>query len=91
MSTEVHEAPDVRATRLSVLVSESEAAEIAQRAEAAGLSMSAFLRNQALGLGGKAEEDEALRCVDALIDKMTQDVDAAIAEVGASVARMARR
>ena len=53
--------PAVRATRLTVLVSAAEAAEIARRAEDAGLSVSAYLRARALGpaAAGRAAEDRA--------------------------------
>ena len=53
--------PAVRATRLTVLVSAAEAAEIARRAEEAGLSVSAYLRARALGpaAAGRAAEDRA--------------------------------
>ncbi|MBV8457587.1 MAG: hypothetical protein JO122_13340 [Acetobacteraceae bacterium] len=91
MSTTVHEAPNARTTRLSVLVSAPEAAEIARRAEAAGLSVSAFLREQALGLANRREDAEALRRVDDLIDRMTRDVDEAIEQVTATLARLDRR
>ena len=53
--------PAVRATRLTVLVSAAEAAEIARRAEDAGLSVSAYLRARALGpaAAGRAAEGRA--------------------------------
>ena len=53
--------PAVRATRLTVLVSAAEAAEIARRAEEAGLSVSAYLRARALGPAteGRATEGRA--------------------------------
>jgi hypothetical protein len=77
----------VRTTSSSVLVNAPEAAEIARRAAAAGLSVSAFLRERALGLADKREEAEALRWVDELIDQMTRDVDETIEQVSATLAR----
>ena len=91
MSAAVQEALGVRTTRLSVLVSGAEAEAITQRAQAAGLSVSGFLREQALGLGAAPAEEAALRQVDELIDRMTRDLDGAIKQVKATLARLDRK
>jgi Mobilization protein NikA len=88
MSTALHEPPSVRTTRLSALVSAEEAEVIARRAAAAGLSVSAYLRAQALGQTGTAEDDALLQRVDDLIARMEGDLDAAIAQMGATLARL---
>jgi hypothetical protein len=77
-----------RATRLSVLVSGSEAVEISRRAEAAGLSVSACLRAQGLGTGVSSHEAEAMKIFDGLLDEMAARADAANAGVVASLQRM---
>jgi len=79
-----------RTTRLTALVSEAEAALIAMQAEAAELSVSAYLRERALGASAKADptETEALRQVDALVARMETDLDQAIAALSAAIARM---
>jgi len=79
-----------RTTRLTSLVSEAEAALIANRAEAAGLSVSAYLRDGALCASVKADtgETQALRQVDALIARMEADLDQAIAALSATIARI---
>ena len=79
----------VRVNRLTTLVSASENEIIARKAEAAGLSVSAYLRALALGSGADADKDTALRQVDLLIDRMERDLDSAIAELAAVLARMA--
>ncbi len=56
---------------------------IAKRAEAAGQSVSAYLRDRALG-----EDVEALRKIDSIIEQMEVALDSANAEVIASMARM---
>ena len=68
-------------SRLTALVSEDEAAAIAERAAAAGLSVSAFLRERAL------DQESAAR-FDQLLDRMEADLDAATAAVDAALARM---
>lgn len=89
MSVPLHKpAPDIRTTRLSVMVSPGEAGQIAGAAEAAGLSVSAFLRGRALGVTSKDAEAAALRQIDALIDRMTGDLDAAIAQLSEVLARL---
>jgi hypothetical protein len=80
-----------RAIRLSVLVSGSEAVEISRRAEEAGLSVSAYLRAQALGTGVSGNEAEAMNIFDRLIDEMTARIDEANAGVMASLQRMDAR
>jgi hypothetical protein len=78
-----------RTTRLSALVSEAEAAQITRQAEAAGLSVSAYLRDRALGASAEpADEAVALRQVDALVARMEADLDGAIATVSATIARI---
>lgn len=91
MSTAIHEPAGARATRLSVLVSDAEAEQITKQAQASGLSVSAFLRERALGLKGSREEEEALRQVDALIDKMAGNVESAIGQVASTFARLTNR
>jgi len=86
MSIALQKADGARATRLSVLVSDSEAAEISRCAAEAGLSVSAFLRAQALGTG--RGEAEAMMVFDRLLDELTARVDAANAGLAASLARM---
>lgn len=86
MGTTIHEPTAARATRLSVLVSDVEAAQITQQAEASGLSVSAFLRERGLGRKNPSEE-EAMHQVDALIDKMTGDVESAITQVATTLSR----
>ena len=85
--------PAVRATRLTVLVSAAEAAEIARRAEEAGLSVSAYLRARALGPAaagraaeGTGEQAVALRHFDALLGRMEADLDGALTALAASLA-----
>jgi len=79
---------DARNNRLTALVSDSENEIIAKKAEAAGLSVSAYLRVQALGPEADLTSDAALRQVDLLIDRMESDLDSAIAELLAAMARM---
>ncbi len=77
-----------RGTRLTTLVSEAEHREIADKAAAAGQSVSAYLRDLALGSDGRTDERAALRQVDILIDRMERDLDSAIAELAATMARI---
>jgi len=77
-----------RTTRLTALVSEAEAAQVTRQAAAAGLSVSAYLRDRALGVSADAGENAALRQMDAFIDRIEADLDSAIAEVSATIARM---
>ena len=79
-----------RTTRLTALVSVAEAELIAKRAEAAGLSVSAYLRDRALDLSGDADtsDTEALRQVDFLVARMEADLDRATTVLAASLARM---
>jgi len=77
-----------RETRLTALVSAPEAERITRQAAAAGLSVSAYLRDRALGLSAQPDETAALRQVDALIDRMEADLDRAVAELAATMARM---
>ncbi len=88
MSTALQDAGAARTTRLSVLVSTSEAEEISRRAGEAGLSVSAYLRAQALGTGVSENEAEAMMIFDRLLDEMTVRVDAANAGLLASLSRM---
>jgi hypothetical protein len=78
----------VRGNRLTTLVSDSENEAISKKAEAAGLSVSAYLRDLALGSSGDAGDEAALRQVDRLIDRMESDLDSAISELSAALARM---
>ena len=72
-----------RVTRLTALVSEDESATIAQRAETAGLSVSAYLRDRALG-----EDLDALSKIDSIIEQMEVALDSANAEVAAVMSRL---
>jgi hypothetical protein len=81
--------PDLtRETRLTALVSAPEAERITRQAAAAGQSVSAYLRDRALGLSAQPDEAAALRQVDALIERMEADLDHAVAELAATMARM---
>jgi hypothetical protein len=77
-----------RDTRLTALVSAPEAEQIARRASEAGLSVSAYLRDRALGLSAEPDEAAALRQIDALIDRMEADMDRAVADLAATLVRM---
>lgn len=77
-----------RDARLTALVSAPEAQRSTRHAAAAGLSVSAYLRDRALGLPDQPEEAAALREMDALIDRMEADLDRAVAELAAAMARM---
>lgn len=72
-----------RVTRLTALVSDEEGAVIAKRAEAAGQSVSAYLRDRALG-----EDLDALSKIDSIIEQMEVALDSANAEVTAIMARL---
>jgi Mobilization protein NikA len=91
MSVAMMPAAAGRTIRLTALVSEAEAAEIARRAGAEGLSVSAYLRARALGGAGETEEDAALRQVDALIGRMEADIDGAIEVLARTNARLKAR
>ena len=88
MTVAVLPADVARDTRLTALVSAPEAERIARLAAAAGLSVSAYLRDRALGLSAQPDEAAALRQVDALIERMEADLDRAVAELAATMARM---
>lgn len=75
--------PQPRSTRLTALVSEAENAKIAARAETAGLSVSAYLRERALG-----DDQDALNKVDQIIAQMEAALDGATAELAAVLARL---
>jgi hypothetical protein len=77
-----------RTTRLTALVSETEAERIARQAAASGLSVSAYLRDRALGVSSDAADAAALRQVDALIERMEIEIDSAVAALSATIARM---
>jgi hypothetical protein len=79
---------DVRANRLTTLVSNAENEIITKKAEAAGLSVSAFLRDLAVGSLADMRDEAALRQVDAMIDRMEGDLDSAIEELSATLARL---
>ena len=78
-----------RTVRLTALVSAAEAAEVAKLAAAVGMSVSAYLRERALG-GGRSDtgEQAAMRQVDAAIDRMEADLDSAIAVLSGTIARI---
>jgi hypothetical protein len=88
MTVAVLPAEIARDTRLTALVTAPEAERIARQAAAAGLSVSAYLRDRALGLSAQPDEAAALRQMDALIDRMEADLDHAIAELAATIGRM---
>jgi len=88
MSVALRDTIGPRATRLSVLVSEAEAAEVARRAAAAELSVSAYLRAQALGAPAPPEERQALAVFDRVLDELVGRVDAANQALGAALARL---
>jgi hypothetical protein len=88
MSALVNDPLQSRTTRMSALVSDFEAAEITRRANAAGLSVSAYLRERALKQSESAEDVDALRQVDRMIDKMTSDVDKTIGVLATTLQRM---
>jgi hypothetical protein len=77
-----------RTKRLTTLVTESEGNIIERLAQTAGLSVSAYLREKALGRMGDGDEDYALAEIDRLIEKIEADLDGAIATVNAVVARL---
>jgi hypothetical protein len=89
MSLAVQDTIGPRATRISVLVSTPEAEEISARAEAAGLSVSAYLRAQALGAIPSGDEQEALKIFDRVIDDITTRIDQANASLEAALTRLA--
>ena len=75
--------PQSRATRLTALVSDAESAKISAKAEAAGLSVSAYLRERALG-----DDQDALNKVDQIIAQMEAALDGATIELAAVLARL---
>jgi hypothetical protein len=87
MSVALHEAVGPRTTRLSVLVSTQEAEEIAALAKAADLSVSAYLRAQALTPAVRSEDD-ALAIFDQVIDTITTRLDAANTSLEAALSRL---
>ena len=76
-------------SRLTALVSDAESTLIAKKAEAAGLSVSAYLRASALGPETSSDDETALRQIDLPIAHMASDLDGAVAEVNAALSRMA--
>lgn len=91
MSVALTSAEPTRTTRLTALVSGPEAERIAGNAAAAGLSVSAYLRDRALGQSDKSDqgaEVAALRQLDALIERMETDLDSAISVLSATIARI---
>lgn len=89
MSVALTSAEPTRTTRLTALVSGPEAERIARHAAAAGLSVSAYLRDRALGRSGDhAAEAAALRQLDTLIERMETDLDSAISVLSATIARI---
>lgn len=75
--------PQSRGTRLTALVSDAENAKISAKAEAAGLSVSAYLRERALG-----DDQDALNKVDQIIAQMEAALDGATTELAAVLARL---
>lgn len=72
-----------RMTRLTVLVSETEARRINEKDVLAGKSVSAFLRDAALD-----DESEITAQFDQMLDRMELDLDSASNELEAALARM---
>lgn len=89
MAVQALAASKVRDNRLTTLVSESEIKLIAEMAGAAGLSVSAYLRERALGPSADPMEVAALEKIDALIGGMERKLDEANAELAAALSRMA--
>ncbi len=75
--------PQSRGTRLTALVSDAESAKISAKAEAAGLSVSAYLRERALG-----DDQDALNKVDQIIAQMEAALDSATVELAAVLSRL---
>jgi len=67
--------PPNRTTRLAALVTATEANQIARRATATGLSVSAYLRERALS--AHPDQPAALPQIDTLIARMESDLDSA--------------
>jgi hypothetical protein len=88
MAAVVMPAADGRTARLTALVSGAEAEQIARQAAAAGLSVSAYLRERALGGPIDASDAAALQQVDVLIDRMEAELDSAIAVLSATMVRI---
>jgi len=89
MSVALQDAIGPRTTRLSVLVTNAEAQEIARRAESANLSVSAYLRAQALTATSPTENDAgALAIFDRIIADITTRIDAANTGLQASLSRL---
>lgn len=91
MSVAIKSAPASRTVRLTVLVSAAEAAEVARHAAVAGQSVSAWLRDRALGARGNADEEAILHQVDAVIERMEADLSGAIAAVSGCLDRLGAR
>jgi hypothetical protein len=81
---------DVRGNRIQVLVSEAEQEQIEAHAAAADRSVSAYLRDLALGEPSDGMEREAMRQFDAILDSMAEALDGAMEAVEAANARMDR-
>jgi hypothetical protein len=88
MSVALQDAVGPRTTRLSVLVSNTEAEEIANRAKAADLSVSAYLRAQSLIASASENEPEALAVFDQIITDITSRIDAANTSLEAALSRL---
>ena len=78
-----------RTSRLSTLVSERENKEIEKRAKRAGLSVSAYLRIQALG--ADEESTAAMAEFDRQLDRIESALDLAIGAVAAANAAIDAR
>ncbi len=81
-------AQGARTTRLSVLVTSGEAEQITHRAKTSGLSVSAYLRATALGIGASKEEQHAMVIFDRVLDQMIATVNQANARLEASLIGM---
>jgi hypothetical protein len=88
MSVTLEDAVGPRTTRLAVLVSNSEANEISQRAAAANLSVSAYLRAQALNAAPVENDQDALAVFDQIIDGIITRIDETNTSLEAALARM---
>jgi hypothetical protein len=89
MSVALQDAIGPRSTRISVLVTDAEAQEIARRAESANLSVSAYLRAQALSAASPPENDtDALAIFDRIIADIITRIDAANTGLEAALSRL---
>jgi hypothetical protein len=89
MAMQALPAAGVRDNRLTTLVSDTEIKLISEMAAVSGMSVSAYLRERALGPSADPLEAAALEKIDALIGGMERKLDEANAELAAALSRMA--